>query len=1615
MVFYSAPSQQPSQGFQQHILQPTKRFNINDSPTKLKENRTWQKDEDLYSPTKLKENRTWQKDEDLYSPTKLKENRRWQKDEDLHSPTKLKENRRWKKDEDLDLLARELNVSPSNSYKTTTNNRIQPLQTAFGSPSATISSFKSSSRSLVEGVAATTAQAGSSQGGGGEEEEETPSWAKTNYRDFLNKSPSRSPTKSSQTKNISSISPIKDQKCIYSPGYEYLCRIEAIKVWMQAVLNEEICQSAATLISYIRNGIHLAKLANAILPTQRSVFMNDDRLQFKHTENINRFFHLLDFLNMPDLFRFELTDLYDAKNVPKVWFCLHVLSYILHKSDSRYPKMGDLVNKISFDKNDIQIANRALTSAPLPNFSSVDTGNDGEDKYMEKVASPIKISPNKKIPMENPAQKQQQQQQQQRQQQQQQQLPSSSSSLSFSSQLPYQKENEKRVSISNVALKRLEDKDDRQTPFINQSEIIKNCHHIVKLQSLARGANFRYSMFVKKILLKSYYEELTILNSIIRGNLSRLRSVHKNKAKLKCHESEIIALQSLVRKNLFSKKKQNVEFDGLCYFQSIIRRRLQVNKISQMKKELASSNIVTLQSIARKKIVDNKTHGIISHMTEIVPPIIQLQAIARRKLYTKHSTVQFDDVSGIVELQSIVRRNFVISEINSKHAIIRSYKWKINELQNIARGGISRSRLCNNVLVTLLHEDSILSDFYAVFRGKSLRRRVGLLKRQLRHCEYSSVLPVQTLFRGVLSRFRREILLDDAYSHVEALIKLQSKIRMNKVKQEFLNCKEYYRKHVKEVIKAQAIIRRVIVQTAYKGFISSNRPSLSVVRKFAYLLADSERDFQEEMKLNQTRDIVIEKCKLYEELESQIESIDLKLSLLDKNKITIDEFSKSRGIVKKNPIALENVKNLKKLNKSSRARVELYSKLLYLLQIKADYWKRLFETLELSTKNTQHYKDLFNCIVQLFPTSNSSINQHSREEYFFMKLILTLMKNDVDHARNPSDITKSQYTFWTDYLSHFNNHTYQRQHLKMLLGGVVIRLLNDEELDFESDPAIIYAALIDRDIKVDGFSTRKKNLTPQEAITVPEVSTTFVKNLMSLREFCNELVAAVEKNTARVPQHIKIICKEAYILSKNKFVGKSEQQHLAVAGVTFFKHYIGAIINIPENYGIVIKKNSKGKNNIRHLHRVLLQLFSMNPFSDSFLKPLNDYIFAMTSSITAIVNQVITVESLERVYDLNEYDDIISTEKPKLTMKTNSMIFLEKLVDSKIDIMAPGSDDQLAAVASDLGNLVTSSDDFVALTDLGMLSINLNPHNVEESVMDTKVKTLFTEAKRCLLYIIRIQDGEDLLELLISGIKPEDETKYKELIISEKDITSDRSRAYHKAALGNLEEITFHELKRKCLENILKLETMGEVTRKNSFQELLNQISVDIRKKGIQRLKRAEQLSILEDTVKKMNNKEAFLRQELKDYKYHVENVLANLQVKPKSRKLFNIVPVFSKQYFYHRELRRRNRLPEFGSYIVSSKKLMDQRILLSNDLDAARGSKLDFMFSCHQVGKFTIEAARGSVVVTGTSSTITLDDLLRLQYENKPKLILCKGKLVFDSQNIIAFIFKTFYDIKKD
>ena len=108
--------------------------------------------------------------------------------------------------------------------------------------------------------------------------------------------------------------------------------------------------------------------------------------------------------------------------------------------------------------------------------------------------------------------------------------------------------------------------------------------NIIKFQSLARGAVFRYSMFVDRILLKSYEEEFTDLFSIIRGNVIRAKTVHKHRDDLRAYAFEITELQSIIRRKFVTKKKPDLTGIKMSQFQAVIRGQLQRSKLKKLMK-----------------------------------------------------------------------------------------------------------------------------------------------------------------------------------------------------------------------------------------------------------------------------------------------------------------------------------------------------------------------------------------------------------------------------------------------------------------------------------------------------------------------------------------------------------------------------------------------------------------------------------------------------------------------------------------------------------------------------------------------------------------------------------------------------------------------------------------------------------------------------------------------------------------------------------------------------------------------------------------------------------------------------------------------------------------------
>uniref|UniRef100_UPI0037E922AB ras GTPase-activating-like protein IQGAP3 n=1 Tax=Semicossyphus pulcher TaxID=241346 RepID=UPI0037E922AB len=151
-----------------------------------------------------------------------------------------------------------------------------------------------------------------------------------------------------------------DEQRIQSEAYQYLCRLEEAKRWMEACLGEEL-PAPTELEEALRNGVVLAKLGHRFAPNAvsakkiydpKQLRYNAVGLQFRHTDNINHWRIALTTLGLPTIFHPETTDVYDKKNMPRAVYCIHALSLFLYRRGLA-PQIQDLFGKVKFTEEEI--------------------------------------------------------------------------------------------------------------------------------------------------------------------------------------------------------------------------------------------------------------------------------------------------------------------------------------------------------------------------------------------------------------------------------------------------------------------------------------------------------------------------------------------------------------------------------------------------------------------------------------------------------------------------------------------------------------------------------------------------------------------------------------------------------------------------------------------------------------------------------------------------------------------------------------------------------------------------------------------------------------------------------------------------------------------------------------------------------------------------------------------------------------------------------------------------------------------------------------------------------------------------------------------------------------
>ena len=1090
-----------------------------------------------------------------------------------------------------------------------------------------------------------------------------------------------------------------DQQRQFLQAYEYLCHIGEAKEWIEDIIHQPI-PPIVQLEEALRDGVTLAEIVQVFTPNRTLRIFRNAKLQFRHSDNIALFFRFLGDIELPELFRFELIDLYEKKNIPKVIYCIHALSWLLYRNGMVGFRIGNLVGQLQFEDHELEEVQKGLDKAGInmPSFSGMGA-SFGAEPEPEPEPEPVE-SEEDRIQREL--------------------AENETTIVDLQTQI--------RGAIIRMRL------GDKMQGLWEAEEML------VDLQARIRGDWARqiaeYRMNMRRFA--------TSLQSASRGYLVRARQRGKEDW-WENHSAEILTLQSLIRARQAREQTTQLKISvrqqepGVRYFQAAIRGALERKRINEQYEDTraAETGVEHLQAALRGMLERQRTNRQSSQLQKSSNSITKLQAAARGMASRSCKKAQDEALSnngalwctlqaaarGMASRSSISNQNFALqkntgiwrslqsaargmavrSYISSQDAALRSNEGLWCAIQAAARGmavrshissqkntlrshnglwcalqAVSRSSLLRKEiqdvqrqlqsqqvevtviqahvrgLATRCYVDHIRSSLskdhnavtflQAASRGHILRRQQssdlkelhretvkvitiqssirGCLLRQTQHDLISELLPnehqivqLQALSRAMLLRLEVGDVLTQLDEEEHVIEALQAAARGNLVRGKFVEKKRFFKENMEKVVKVQSFIRGKLQGEAYKSLTSGKNPPVGTVKGFVHLLNDSDFDFDEEVEFEQLRKTVVQHVRQNEMADQYITQLDIKIALLVKNKITLDEVVKHQkhfggsvgSLLTNTEMASKDPFDLKALNKNSRRKLEHYQELFFMLQTQPQYLARLFKKIREQATAEKECERMKHLIMGLFGYA-----QKRREEYYLLKLLTRSIKEEVESCPSIQDYLRGNF-FWAKVFSAYIKSPRDRKYMREILGPIVKdNIIDNPELDLESDPMQIYISAIENEqLRTGQRSQRRTDIPPEKAIKDEETKRTFIANLQELRNIADQFFAAFEDLLHKMPYGVRYIAQQMFQSLTSRFQHEEPGHILQIVGHWIGRCYLQPALLEPEKFGVVDRGLSREhKRNLGEVAKLLNQVAAGKIFGaeNVFLQPLNSYV-----------------------------------------------------------------------------------------------------------------------------------------------------------------------------------------------------------------------------------------------------------------------------------------------------------------------------------------------------------------------------------------------------------------------
>uniref|UniRef100_A0A8C3NHR1 Uncharacterized protein n=1 Tax=Geospiza parvula TaxID=87175 RepID=A0A8C3NHR1_GEOPR len=843
--------------------------------------------------------------------------------------------------------------------------------------------------------------------------------------------------------------------------------------------------------------------------------------------------------------------------------------------------------------------------------------------------------------------------------------------------------------------------------------------------------------------------------------------------------------------------------------------------------------------------------------------------------------------------------------------------------------------------VTLAHEReclwasrvALVVKLQARLRGFLVRRQLAARRHVLQE-QRPAAIRIQACWRGYRQRRAYLDRLHYLKSNTEAAIKVWKILSSAFVLALGI---------IKAVIKIQAFVRANKARGDYRMLVHTKSPPLGIVRRFIHLLEQSQHDFWEESEVLRLQEEVVKRIRASRQLESDLDLMDIKIGLLVKNRITLQEVvSHCKKLTKKNKeqlsemMSMDKQKGLKTLSKEKRQKLEAYQHLFYLLQTQPVYLARLIFQMP-QNKSTKFMESV---IFTLYNYASSP-----REAYLLLQLFKVALQEEirskVDHVH---DILTGNATVIRLLVGFYRNMPGQSA-LRHILAGPVQEVLQDRTLSINTDPVDIYKAWINQTESQSGHRSKLPyEVSPEQALSHPEVQRRLDISIRNLLAVTDKFVSAITSSVDKIPYGMRYMAKILRMSLVEKFPKAPAEEVDKIVGNLLYYRFMNPAVVAPDGFDIVdmsagVALRPEQRRSLGAIAKVLQHAAAHKAFQgdSAHLCGLNQYLEHTHSKFRRFISAACCVPEPEQRFDMDEYSEMVAVAKPVIYITVGELINTHKLLLEHQDSITSHPSDPLHKLLEDLDELPTVQ------SLLGRLDSG-------------------TCTKQMLVDLIQCQAGDSLPDILWTPASEHEEAAHERLVCQRAlwDAQPSAQQLKRHPSLAANSQLSMEEKKRKVIRNLRRLESLGLVHSANHYQELIDELAKDIRNQRRHRQQRRRELLKLRQTLEGLDAKTLFYEEQIDYYNQYIKTCLDNLAASNKGSG-------------------KSKKLP---SLHYTAAQLWEKGVLLEiQDLPPSQLKNVVFdIIPCEESGRFQVKAKFMGIDMEHFQ--LHYQDLLQLQYE---------------------------------